>query len=123
MLNLPPAVRVFLCTQPADMRRSFDGLAVMAEYVMQRDPFSGHLFVFCNKRSDRVKILYWDRTGYAIWYKRLEKGSFRFPAVDAKDCLEIEAMDLAMLLEGIELSSVKRRCRFFRRPHASQDLS
>ena len=79
MLRLPASVRVYLCLLPVDMRRSFDGLASMAEQVVGQDPLSGHLFVFRGRRGDRVKVLYWDRDGYALWYKRLEKGVFRFP--------------------------------------------
>ena len=79
MLSFPAAIRVYLCTVACDMRRSFDGLSMMAEHIIRCDPFSGHLLVFCNKRSDRLKILYWDRDGWAIWYKRLEAGTFQFP--------------------------------------------
>jgi IS66 Orf2 like protein. len=79
MLSFPAAIRVYLCTVPCDMRRSFDGLSMMAEHILHCDPFSGHLLVFSNKRSDRLKILYWDRDGWAIWYKRLEAGTFQFP--------------------------------------------
>ena len=111
MLSLPPAVRVFLCAQPADMRRSFDGLAMMVEHFMRRNPLSGHLFVFRNKRGDKVKILYWDRDGFCQWYKRLEKGIFRFPFSEGSS-VEVEAMELAMLLEGIDLESARRRERF-----------
>jgi transposase len=111
MLSLPPAVRVFLCLQPADMRCSFDSLSQMAQVVTQQDPFSGHLFVFRGKRGDRAKILYWDRDGYALWYKRLEKGVFRFPKSD-QGSAEIESAELAMLLEGIDFTQVKRSPRY-----------
>jgi transposase len=93
------------------MRRSFDGLSMMAEHLIQCNPFSGHLLVFCNRRSDRVKILYWDRDGWAIWYKRLEAGTFQFPFA-ATGRKEVAAWELAVLLEGIDLSQGKRRKRY-----------
>ncbi len=111
MLRLPASVRVYLCLSPVDMRRSFDGLAAMAEQVMGQDPLSGHLFVFRGRRGDRVKVLFWDRDGYALWYKRLEKGVFRFPPGDG-EAGEITAVDLGLILEGIDLGSVKRQKRF-----------
>jgi transposase len=117
MLSLPLPVRIFLCTQPADMRRSFDGLAQMVREFLRADPLSGHLFVFRSKRGDRVKLLYWDSDGLAIWYKRLEEGTFRFPEPAAEGHgIEIRAAELAMLLDGVELTSVKRRKRYHRRP-------
>ncbi len=111
MLRLPPSVRIFLCRVPVDMRRSFDGLAAMAEQVVRENPLSGHLFVFRGRRGDRVKILYWDRDGYALWYKRLETGVFRFPSAPGQ-AAEISAADLGLILEGIDLRSVKRQKRF-----------
>lgn len=111
MLRLPASVRVFLCLAAVDMRRSFDGLAAAAEQVVRENPLSGHLFVFRGRRGDRVKILYWDRDGYALWYKRLEVGVFRFPA-DGPDAQEISAADLGLILEGIDLHSVKRQKRY-----------
>ena len=111
MLSLPSSVRVFLCLVPVDMRRSFDGLAALAEQVVRQDPLSGHLFVFRGRRGDRVKILYWDRDGYALWYKRLETGVFRFPT-DTREAREITAAELGMILEGIDVSAVKRTKRF-----------
>jgi transposase len=114
MLSLPLPVRVFLCTQPADMRRSFDGLAQMVREYLGADPLSGHLFVFRSKRGDRIKLLYWEDGGLAIWYKRLEEGSFRFPPAGDGYGVEIRAADLAMLLDGVDLKSVKRQSRYRR---------
>lgn len=106
MLSLPPSVKVFLATQPADLRRSFDGLAALAHEWLGEDPLSGHLFVFRNKSGDRVKILYWDRTGLALWYKRLERGRFPFPR--GSERVELAPADLALLLEGVDLHNAKR---------------
>lgn len=115
MISLPPAVKIFLATQPADMRKSFDGLKHLVEEFLEDDPLSGHLFVFRNRRGDRLKILYWDRDGLAIWYKRLEAGTFVFPqAVDGDTSVEVKPADLAMLLDGVDLSSVRRRKRYQR---------
>jgi transposase len=128
VLSLPPSVRVFLCLRPTDMRRSFDGLCAMVEQLLERDPFSGHLFVFVNRRSDRVKLLYWDCDGFAIWYKRLEEGTITLHAPlppeeegeQEREGVEVRASDLAMLLDGIDLSSVKRRKRYKRRATATR---
>ena len=108
-------VRVYLCTSPTDMRKGFDTLAVLVRDGLGYDPMSGHLFLFVGRRRDRLKILYWDRDGYALWYKRLEKGTFRMPVAkpDAAS-IELKASELAMLLEGIDLRSIKRRARFQR---------
>ena len=111
MLTFPPTVRVFLAIEPADMRRSLDGLAALTREVLKHDPLSGHLFVFRNRRSDRVKVLVWDRSGLCLWYKRLERGRFTFPAVDGPE-VEVEAAELSLLLEGIDLAGAKRRPRF-----------
>lgn len=113
MMGFPQhsSVRVFLCLEPMDMRRSFDGLAAAAEHVMRQDPLSGHLFVFRGRRGDRVKILYWDRDGYAFWYKRLEAGVVKFPAA-ASPSIEVTTAELACILEGLELAQAKRRKRF-----------
>jgi transposase len=119
MLSLLLPVRIFLCTRRADLRKGFDGLAQMVREFLGADPLSGHLFVFRNKRGDRLKLLYWDTDGLAIWYKRLEKGSFRFPSVsDAGNGVEIRAPDLAMILDGVDLETVKRQPRY-RRPQAT----
>ena len=122
MLSLPLPVRILICTKYADMRRSFDGLAALVREHLGADPLSGHLFVFRNKRGDRVKLLYWDEDGYAIWYKRLEEGVFAFPDATnprglcvGEHGLQMRAADLAMLLDGVDLASVKRGKRFERR--------
>lgn len=117
MLNLSGELRVFVCTQPADMRRSFDGLCGMVESIVQQEPLSGHLFVFRNRNRDRLKILYWDRDGLAIWYKRLEQGTWQFPTdlkTADKDGVEISTDELSLLLGGIDLRSVQRRRRYKR---------
>jgi transposase len=115
MLSLPLPVRVFLCTEPADMRRSFDGLARMVREFLGVDPLSGHLFVFRSKRGDRVKLLYWMGDGLAIWYRRLEKGVFHFPAAQGDSHgVEIRAADLAMLLDGVDWQRVERQPRYQR---------
>lgn len=120
MLTLPPSVRVFICLAPADMRRSLDGLAAMTREVIREDPLSGHLFVFFNRRRDRTKILFWDRSGLALYYKRLERGLFRLSAFEGANRVraEIEAAELALILEGIDLSQAKRRARFVPRKTA-----
>lgn len=111
MISLPPSVRIFLAVQPADLRRGFDGLAALTMSIVGQDPLSGHLFVFRNRRADRIKILWWDRGGYAIWMKRLERGVFRFPApVDQR--VEVTPGELAAILEGIDLSRAPRQSRF-----------
>jgi hypothetical protein len=82
VIHLPASVRVYLCTTPCDMRRSFDGLYALVNGAMQLNAFEGHLFVFSNRRRDRIKILYWDRDGFAIWAKRLEEGTYAIPFTD-----------------------------------------
>jgi len=111
MLRLLGAVRIFLCLVPVDMRRSFDGLARAAEEVVRQDPLSGHLFVFRGRRGDRLKILYWDGDGYALWYKRLEAGVFRLPRA-AGDAKEITGAELGLILEGLEVREARRQKRF-----------
>jgi transposase len=90
---------------------SFDGLAQLVRAQITQDPLSGHLFVFRNRRRDRLKILYWDRDGFALWYKRLEKGTFRFPESQA-DSIEVTPAQMAAVLEGIDLSRARRLPRF-----------
>ncbi len=111
MLNWPPTVRVFVYTQPTDMRRSFDRLAAMTRDVLFQDPLSGHLFVFVNRRADRMKVLFWDRTGFCLYYKRLEQGVFHLPAAEGV-CLETDTMRLSLILEGLDLRQTIQRKRF-----------
>ena len=103
---------MFLCVEPTDMRRSFDTLAEMTRRVLEENPQSGHLFVFRSRRADRVKILYWDRGGFALWYKRLETGCFHLPSAEGKRVVELEAAELSLLLEGIDLSGARRHRRY-----------
>jgi transposase len=105
-------VRVFFARQPADMRRSLDGLAALTRQGLGADPLSGHLYVFRNRIGDRVKILYWDRSGLALWYKRLERGTFQLPASSEGDRVEMSTAELLLILEGLELSKAVRRKRF-----------
>jgi len=113
VLSLPSAVRIWLCTQPTDMRKSFDTLAALVRQGLGQDPLSGSLFVFVGRRADRLKILYWDRDGYALWAKRLERGTFRLPAATDAGVV-LTGAELAMLLEGIELAGALRRKRLVR---------
>lgn len=113
MLSVPAALKIYLATTPTDMRKSHDGLAALVEQVLQANPLSGHLFVFRNNPGDRVKLLYWDTDGYALWYKRLEAGRFRFPVVaEGQTQLMLTAAELTMLLDGVDLASVRRTKRF-----------
>jgi transposase len=108
VLMLSPAVKIFLCAEVTDMRRSFDRLAEMTRSVLAQDPFSGYLFVFFNRPRDRVKILFWDRSGFCLYYKRLEQGYFR-PLENRR---EISSAELTLILEGLELADAKRQKRF-----------
>jgi transposase len=121
MLRLPSlgeldsglGVRIYLCTAPTDMRKGFDSLAALVRETLKYDPLSGQLFLFVGRDKDRLKILYWDADGFAVWYKRLEEGTFRLPAAKtAGASVELKASELAMLLAGIDLTSIKRRRRF-----------
>ena len=119
MLSWPPTVRIYLCAGSTDMRKGFNSLASLVESALALDPFSGHLFVFRSRRGDRVKVLWWDRDGYCLWYKRLEKGCFRFPAGAAAPGathVEVKAADLMMILEGIDPGSALRQRRYERQP-------
>jgi transposase len=113
VLTLSATTRIFFYTQPVDLRKSFDGLAGLVAESFRHDVLSGHLFVFRNRRGDRLKLLYWDRDGLAIWYKRLEQGVFRMPPLsnDAHS-IEIDPRDWALILSGIDLQSARRLPRY-----------
>lgn len=114
MLSLPPSVRLFIATQAVDGRKGADSLMAMVRDVLRHDPLSGHLFVFFSRRRDRVRIVYWDRNGFAMWTKRLELGRFcpPFSASDKLDVSTMEAAELALILEGIDLAGARRRARW-----------
>jgi transposase len=103
-----PGVQVWLATQPVDMRKSFDGLAEVVRSFLGRDPLSGHLFVFRNKSAQRVKILWWDREGLAIFYKRIERGEFFFPKGGDDPSIAIDSGQLMRLLSGLEVAAKRR---------------
>lgn len=108
MLALPRAVKIYLATEPADMRKGFDGLAALVE-AQGLDLYSGHLFAFISKRRDRVKVLTWDRGGFVLYYKRLERGRFQRPVCSADgQSVLMDAGQLAMLLDGVDLRRVRR---------------
>ena len=113
MLTLPPSVRIWCSTSPTDLRRGFDGLSGLVRSHLHADPLSGHLFVFFNRKADRLKVLYWDRDGMCIWYKRLERGRFHFPTADAAS-LELTPGQLQMILDGVDVERVRRFKRFQR---------
>lgn len=122
-LDREAAVRIWLCVAATDMRCSFDRLAELARSVTGQDPLGGHLFLFRSRGGDRLKALYWDRDGYALWYKRLEEGTFKMPRLDAlSKSVELRPSELAMLLDGIDLKSVKR-VRRYRRQGADFDTA
>lgn len=109
MLTIPRAVRILIGTAPIDMRKSIDGLRAVVEAELQENAFSGHLFVFVSRRCDRVKILAWDNGGFVLFYKRLEKGRFKLPHLSPEAmAVEIDATQLAMLLDGIDFGWVRR---------------
>src|ERR1700730_1784585 len=115
MLTFPPAVRIWMGTAPVDLRRSFDGLAEQVRQHLHNDPLSGHVFVFRNKRGDRLKLLYGDEDGFVIVYKRLEAGTFRWPVVTAGQAsVTLRAAELTMLLDGIDWQKVQRSQRYHR---------
>ncbi len=106
MLGLPPSVRIYFAAELTDMRKGIDGLRTVVEATLKHDPYEGHLFVFVGKSKDKVKILFWDRGGFVLYLKRLEKGRFQLPVIDARrNHVEMEGAQLAMLLDGIDLNT------------------
>lgn len=114
MLSLSPNTQIYLATEPVDMRRSFDGLRALVLDVLAQDPLSGHLFVFSNRRGDKIKVLYYDGQGLCLWYKRLERGRFQIPASNL-DRVELTSPALGLLLDGLDIGLAeqlpKRRIR------------
>lgn len=108
-------VRVFLYRHPTDLRKSFNGLVALTESKIQQDPLSGSLFVFVNRRQDRIKILYWGQSGFCIWYQQLQRGTYQLPKQDELDgveAIEMTRAQLSLILDGIDLASVRQRKRF-----------
>jgi len=116
MLTLPASVRIYVAAEPVDLRRGFDGLAAATRSLMGADPMSGHVFVFLNRRRDRIKLLVWDRTGWVVLYKRLERGTFRVPTEPelGRRHVEVDAGELGLMLEGLDLRGARRRPRWYR---------
>ena len=109
MLTIPRSVRILIGSTPVDMRKSIDGLTAIVQEELEEDAYSGHLFIFVSRRRDRVKILAWDKGGFVLVYKRLERGQFKLPHMDPSTmAVEIDATQLVMLLDGIDFGRVRR---------------
>lgn len=112
MFGLPPSVKIYFATTLVDMRKGIDGLRAIVENTLKKNPNDGHLFVFVGKSRDKLKILFWDKNGYVVYFKRLERGRFQLPVTDeTRTRVEMEAAQLAMLLDGIDLNA-KRLARW-----------
>ena len=117
MLSFPASVRIYVAVGVTDMRKSFDGLCAATQNVLREDPFSGHVFCFCNRRRDRIKLLLWDRSGFWVFAKRLEQGTFAWPeSGDANEALQVTMKELMCVLEGIDLRDARMRKRMMRLP-------
>lgn len=118
MLTLPASVRISVAAEAVDLRRGFDGLAAATRSIIGADPLSGHVFVFLNRRRNRIKLLVWDRTGYLLLFKRLERGTFTLATAPApgRRHVELDAGELGLLLEGLDLRGARRRPRWYRLP-------
>ena len=113
MLTLPPSVRIYLAVEPVRMSKSYDGLSSAAREMLRQEPMSGHLFVFFNRTRTQMKALYWDRSGFCVVGKRLESGRFTLPEVaEGQTSVEMEAAELMLLLEGLDLRGAVRRARW-----------
>ncbi len=122
MFTLSAAVRIYVAAAPCDLRRGCDGLSALTRNVIGADPMSGHLFVFLNRRRDRIKLLAWDRTGFVVVYKRLERGTFRLPMAPraGQQHVDLDAGELMLMLEGLDLRHARRQPRWYRSPHEPQ---
>lgn len=124
MLSFSPHARIYVATEPADLRKGFDGLSALVQRDLGHDPMQGGVYVFLNRRLTQMRALFWDRDGYCYIAKRLEQGTFRRVEADGgRRYLEIEAAELAMLLAGIDAEQVRRRKRFRPRPASRESLS
>jgi transposase len=117
---LPRAVRVYVASAPCNLRKSFEGLSNEVRSVLAKDPLSGHVFVFVNRRRNQVKLILWTRGGFTIVHKRLERGTFAFPAriSEGSTCVELGAHELSMLLEGIDVAHARASTRWEPPSHA-----
>ena len=122
MLTLPASVRIYIAAEAVDLRRGFDGLAAATRSLIGESPLSGHVFAFLNRRRNRIKLLLWDRTGYLLVYKRLERGTFELPTQPAagRRHIEVDAGELGLMLEGLDLRGARRRDRWRRLPHEQE---
>jgi transposase len=118
VLTLPSSVRIYVAAEAVDLRLGFDGLAAATRCLIEQSPMNGHLFVFLNRRRNRIKLLVWDRTGYLLLYKRLERGTFALPRQPAPGHrhVEIDSGELGLILEGLDLRGARQRQRWYRRP-------
>ena len=123
-LDRAQVARIWLAAEATDMRCGFDRLAERVKVVIGEDPLSGHLFVFRSRRGDRLKILVWERDGFLLWYKRLEVGVFKLPRVgEGSRSVELRASELAMILDGIDVSKLKRTPRYERAQSSEEKIS
>jgi transposase len=123
MFTLPSSVRIYVASDATDLRRGFDGLSALTRSVIGTDPMSGHLFVFLNRRRNRIKVLAWDRTGFVLLYKRLERGTFRIPVAPTagRRHVEVDAGELTLMLEGLDLRGARRQPRWYRAAQRSDE--